>query len=52
MDDETLGRDDMIAWACFRLNRLQQGVRLIHLYDLEGQATPGYLLVRINKSIR
>lgn len=52
MDDEMLSRDDMVSWACFRLNRLQPGIRLIHLRDTEGQTTKGYLLVRISKSIK
>lgn len=52
MDDETLSRDEMVAWACFRLDRFQPGIRLIHLYDPEGQPTNGVLLVRISKSVR
>lgn len=52
MDDETLGRDDMVSWACFKLSRLQEGIRLIHLYDEHGLLTEGVLLVRIKKSIK
>lgn len=52
MDDETLSRDDMIAWACFRLSRLQQGIRLLRLYDEQCQPTEGVLLVRISKNVR
>lgn len=52
MDDETISRDEMMAWACFKLSRLQQGIRLIHLYDPEGLPTDGILLVRISKSVR
>ncbi|KAF1346901.1 PLC-like phosphodiesterase [Delphinella strobiligena] len=51
MDDETLGRDDMVAWACLRISRLQQGIRMLHFHDEQGQPTEGRLLVRINKSI-
>ncbi|KAL1297690.1 hypothetical protein AAFC00_006239 [Neodothiora populina] len=50
-DDETLSRDDMFGWACFRLDRLQQGIRLLHLYDPEGELTDGTLLVRIKKNV-
>jgi hypothetical protein len=46
MDDERLS-DDLAAWACFRLDRLQPGIRIIHLYD----ATKGVLLVRIRKTV-
>lgn len=49
MDDDPLGRDDLISWACFKYSRLQNGVRLIHLYDEQGQRTEGVLLVRIRK---
>lgn len=51
MDDDTMSRDDMLAWASFKLNRLQQGIRVLELYDEEGQLTQGRLLVRINKSM-
>lgn len=49
MDDE-FGRDDLAAWACFRLDRLQSGYRLIHLFDAEGVQSKGVLLVRVTKS--
>jgi len=50
MDDDPLQRDDMIAWACFRLCRLREGVRLVHLHDDAGKRIKGTLLVRIRKS--
>jgi hypothetical protein len=37
------------AWACFRLDRLKQGYRLIDLYDTKGNLTEGKLFVRIEK---
>ncbi|KAF2196899.1 PLC-like phosphodiesterase [Delitschia confertaspora ATCC 74209] len=50
MDDERI-RDDLAAWACFRLDRLREGLRLIHLYDSNGVVTKGVLLVRIRKTV-
>ncbi|ORY14508.1 PLC-like phosphodiesterase [Clohesyomyces aquaticus] len=51
MDDERL-HDDLAAWACFRLDRLQPGIRMIHLYDANGVVTKGVLFVRIRKVVR
>jgi hypothetical protein len=50
MDDERI-HDDLAAWACFRLDRLQPGLRMIHLYDANGMLTKGVLFVRITKSV-
>ncbi|KAF2028111.1 hypothetical protein EK21DRAFT_23528, partial [Setomelanomma holmii] len=50
MDDERLS-DDLAAWACFRLDRLQPGLRMLHLYDANGVVTKGVLLVRIRKTL-
>jgi hypothetical protein len=50
MDDERLS-DDLAAWACFRLDRLQPGLRILHLYDSNGVVTKGALLVRIRKTV-
>ncbi|PSN63335.1 PLC-like phosphodiesterase [Corynespora cassiicola Philippines] len=50
MDDERLS-DDLAAWACFRLDRLQPGIRMLHLYDSNGVVTKGVLLVRIRKTV-
>ncbi|XPS70984.1 hypothetical protein M3J09_003176 [Ascochyta lentis] len=50
MDDERLS-DDLAAWACFRLDRLQPGLRILHLYDSNGVITKGALLVRIGKTV-
>jgi hypothetical protein len=50
MDDERLS-DDLAAWACFRLDRLQPGLRMLHLYDSNGVVTKGVLLVRIKKTV-
>ncbi|KAF2808556.1 PLC-like phosphodiesterase [Mytilinidion resinicola] len=50
MDDEHFN-DDLAAWACFRLDRFQPGLRMIHLYDAHGVLTKGVLFVRIEKSV-
>jgi hypothetical protein len=50
MDDERLG-DDLAAWACFRLDRLHSGLRMLHLYDSNGVVTKGVLFVRIRKTV-
>ncbi|KAL5113762.1 hypothetical protein ACEQ8H_008336 [Pleosporales sp. CAS-2024a] len=50
MDDERIS-DDLAAWACFRLDRLQPGIRMVHLYDANGVVTKGVLLVRIRKAV-
>jgi hypothetical protein len=50
MDDERLS-DDLAAWACFRLDRLRPGLRILHLYDSNGVITKGVLLVRIAKTV-
>lgn len=49
MDDESFQRDELVAWASFRLKRLRSGVRLVHVYDTEGKLTDGRLLVRVTK---
>ncbi|KAK3208620.1 hypothetical protein GRF29_77g1375644 [Pseudopithomyces chartarum] len=50
MDDERIS-DDLAAWACFRLDRLQPGIRMVHLYDSNGVISRGVLLVRIKKTV-
>ncbi|GAM90509.1 hypothetical protein ANO11243_085530 [Dothideomycetidae sp. 11243] len=49
LNDEAFHRDGLVGWACFRLRRLKDGVRLIHILDDEGRTTSGRLLVRISK---
>ncbi|KAJ4983192.1 1-phosphatidylinositol 4,5-bisphosphate phosphodiesterase 4 [Stagonosporopsis vannaccii] len=51
MDDERLS-DDLAAWSCIRLDRLQPGLRVLHLYDSNGLITRGVILVRIGKVVR
>ncbi|KAJ4287183.1 hypothetical protein N0V90_012581 [Kalmusia sp. IMI 367209] len=50
MDDERIS-DDLAAWACFRLDRLQAGIRMLHLYNSNGVVSKGVLLVRIKKTV-
>lgn len=52
MEDAKITKDDLVAWACIRLDRLQQGYRFIHLFDVKGNVTPGMLLVKIEKTLR
>ncbi|KAA8645889.1 hypothetical protein EYZ11_002060 [Aspergillus tanneri] len=49
--DDQFGRDPMAAWVCIKVDRLQAGYRLIHLYDCTGSASNGVLLVHIMKDI-
>jgi phosphatidylinositol phospholipase C delta len=44
--------DALAAWACIRLDRIQQGYRLVRLLDAKGQTTDGLLLVKIEKKVR
>ncbi|KAK3693766.1 PLC-like phosphodiesterase [Podospora appendiculata] len=46
-------RDGAVAWACIRLDRLQQGYRCINLfYPHTRRPCPGQLFVRIDKRLR
>ncbi len=49
--DDELGKDDLAAWACIRLDRLRQGLRFIRLSDTKGRESSGVLLVRITKQL-
>ncbi|KAK2624789.1 hypothetical protein QTJ16_005982 [Diplocarpon rosae] len=51
IEDARYARDDLAAWACIRLDRLQQGYRFVYLLDVKGQATPGLLLIKVEKKI-
>jgi hypothetical protein len=52
VEDNKVMQDDLAAWACIRLDRLQPGYRFISLLDENGNATPGILLVKIEKTLR
>ncbi|KAJ5820267.1 hypothetical protein N7474_005858 [Penicillium riverlandense] len=47
--DDEIGRDELAAWTCIRLDRLREGYRLVHLHDCTGEKTGGVLLVNIMK---
>ncbi|KAJ9657006.1 hypothetical protein H2198_004606 [Neophaeococcomyces mojaviensis] len=51
MDDKMLGKDELAAWACIRLDRLKTGWRFLHLLDVEGSPSEGVLLVHIDKRV-
>ncbi|KAL2074009.1 hypothetical protein VTL71DRAFT_7787 [Oculimacula yallundae] len=51
IEDAKYAKDDLAAWACIRLDRLQQGYRFVYLLDAKGQATPGLLLLKIEKRL-
>jgi len=50
--DDEIGPDRMAAWACIRLDRLQQGYRIINLLDSNSVLTTGILLVKIEKNVK
>lgn len=47
MHNERFGRDDLAAWACIRLDRLNSGYRVLHLWDSQGVRTKAFLIVKI-----
>lgn len=47
--DDEIGRDELAAWACVRLDRLGQGYRFVHLRNTKGAATDGAILVKIER---
>jgi phosphatidylinositol phospholipase C delta len=49
--DDEIGRDDLAAWACVRLDRLGEGYRFIHLIDMFGKLTEGAVLVKVEKKL-
>ncbi|KAI9681234.1 MAG: hypothetical protein M1817_002516 [Caeruleum heppii] len=49
--DDEIGKDGMAAWSCIRLDRLQQGIRILSLMDTAGRESAGILLVRITKTL-
>lgn len=49
IQDNKVGKDNLAAWACIRLDRLLQGYRFIHLLDVKGMQCSGVLLARVSK---
>lgn len=51
-DDIELRPDETAAWACFRLDRVNSGIRLIRLFMKHGVLSDGFILVRVTKTLR
>ena len=51
VENEGYAIDSLVAWACIRLDRLQQGYRFLRLVDTKGGATKGMFLVKVEKTI-
>ncbi|KAI1423169.1 PLC-like phosphodiesterase [Xylaria sp. FL1777] len=49
--DDEIGRDDLAAWACIRLDRLCSGYRFVHLFTAKGAVSPGVVLVKVEKTL-
>ncbi|TGZ80015.1 PLC-like phosphodiesterase [Ascodesmis nigricans] len=45
--DDEFGKDDLAAWACVRVDRLQMGWRVVRLWDSRGRRSKGVLLVKV-----
>ncbi len=50
-DDRSMATDPLSSWACIRLDRLQTGLRFLHLLDARGLQSKGVLLMRISKTL-
>ena len=51
IQDDEIGKDDLAAWACIRLDRLRSGHRFVHLLDAAGRESQGVLLVTVQKTL-
>jgi len=49
IQDDKIGKDELAAWACIRMDRLRSGYRFVHLLDAKGMQSSGVLLVKITK---
>lgn len=49
--DDEIGRDDLAAWACVRLDRLKSGYRWVHLLSKHGRVSGGAVLVFVEKKL-
>lgn len=52
IEDAKYAKDELAAWACIRLDRLQPGYRFVNLFDAKGQKTAGLLFIKIEKKLR
>ncbi|KAI0448360.1 PLC-like phosphodiesterase [Xylaria acuta] len=49
--DDEIGRDDLAAWACIRLDRLRSGYRFVRLLTAKRAVSAGVLLVKVEKTL-
>ncbi|KAI0438176.1 PLC-like phosphodiesterase [Xylaria telfairii] len=49
--DDEIGRDDLAAWTCIRLDRLRSGYRFVKLLTAKGKVCAGILLVKVEKTL-
>lgn len=47
MDDVSYQKDRLLGWACYRLDRIPQGLVLIHLRGEDSRANEGKILMHI-----
>lgn len=45
MDDDAFQKDRLIGWACFRLDRFPEGLRLLPLKGADAKDTGAKLLI-------
>nr|POF26180.1 1-phosphatidylinositol 4,5-bisphosphate phosphodiesterase 1 [Quercus suber] len=51
MDEYSYGKDQMLGWACHRLDRLPQGLCLLRLKDTDARNSDGALLVECTSEL-
>ncbi|KAF9879324.1 phospholipase c [Colletotrichum karsti] len=52
-NDPLLGGDELLSWACIRLDRLQTGYRFVKLMDVKNNPIDGgKLLIRVDKMVQ
>ncbi|SMQ45926.1 unnamed protein product [Zymoseptoria tritici ST99CH_1A5] len=52
MDDTTYQTDKLLGWACYRLDRLPQGLLLVHLRGEDSKPTTGMLLLSVQSNLK
>jgi hypothetical protein len=48
LDDVSFQKDPLLGWACYRLDRLRQGLVLLHLRGEDSKLTGGKVLVEMH----
>lgn len=51
MHDALAQKDRMLGWSCYRLDRLPQGLVLVHLRGDDSKVCGGKLLLDVQRSI-